>query len=173
LRPRLALSRLPSRGLPLPQPSAAKRPKKGAAAKGIVVPQRTHSCLVRVKGRVQDTLSRKGWGREHSILSQRLLFSLPQKNRPREVGVSSRAPCSSPRLFSFFPSASSPAVHVLSSKGKQRRLQPRRRTKRKTSSLPLPAPLEGKRRHPKENKKSYFFLPSFLLPSLFPFAPAP
>lgn len=126
-----------------PPPKGQKR----AAAKGTVVPQRTRTRHSLEKGVGETALD---------PLSKAPLLS-PPKNRPREV-VSSRAPCSSPRLFlfSFFPSASSPAaVHVLSSKEKCGDCSPAEGQKEKPSSLLLPAPLEGKRRHPKANKKRF------------------
>ena len=72
-RPRVATSTCPfSSSKPRPSAPAAirrQKAKKGPLQKARLFP----------KGRVQDTLSKKGWGRQHSILSPRLLFSLPQK----------------------------------------------------------------------------------------------
>ena len=132
-RPRVATSTCPfSSSKPRPSAPAAirrQKAKKGPQQKARLFP----------KGRVQDTLSKKGWGRQHSILSPRLLFSLPQKTDLERL---------SPPVRRALPLA-------LSSKEKCGDCSPAEGQKEKPSSLLLPAPLEGKRRHPKANKKRF------------------
>jgi len=125
-----------------PPPKGQKR----AAAKGTVVPQRTRTRHSLEKGVGETALD---------PLSKAPLLS-PPKNRPREV-VSSRAPCSSPRLFlfSFFPSASSPAVHVLSSKEKGGDCSPAEEQKEKLLRSCCPLRSKGNVDTPKRTKKGF------------------
>ena len=178
-RPRVATSTCPfSSSKPRPSAPAAirrQKAKKGPLQKARLFP----------KGRVQDTLSKKGWGRQHSILSPRLLFSLPQKTDLERLSppVRRALPLA---FFLFFPPPPlrrSMSCPVKESSGdcspaeeqKEKLLRSRcplrskgnvdtpKRTKKATSSFPLsfflpsfPSPL----RHKKEQKNTDMDAPS-------------
>lgn len=167
--PRVATSTCPfSSSKPRPSAPAAirrQKAKKGPQQKARLFP----------KGRVQDTLSKKGWGRQHSILSPRLLFSLPQKTDLERLSPPVRRAL--PLAFFFFLFFPPPPLRRRSMscpvKKNAATAAPQKDKKKNLLRSCCPLRSKGNVDTPKRTKKGFDSLVSPLLPSLFPFAPAP